>query len=60
MIDMLSFDYGKVFISIDLWYKKNRINVYMYSVIRLRNKILGYLLFFLVFWILILFFEIIE
>lgn len=37
MIDMLSFDYGKVFISIDLWYKKNRINVYMYSVIRLRN-----------------------
>lgn len=37
MIDVLSFDYGKVFISIDLWYKKNRINVYMYSVIRLRN-----------------------
>lgn len=37
MIDMLSFDHGKVFTSIDLWYKKNRTNVHMQSVIRPRN-----------------------
>lgn len=49
MIDMLRFDHGKVFTSIDLWYKKNRTNVHMHSVINQEIKILGHLLLSLVF-----------